>query len=59
MSRLIIPFKLFVYVEDKKDFYEIDKIPQGFKSTNISGTELRKGIKYGLNIWVREKKYIG
>jgi prolyl 4-hydroxylase len=24
-----------------------------------SGTELKKGIKYGLNIWVREKKYIG
>ena len=24
-----------------------------------SGTELKKGVKYGLNIWVREKEYIG
>lgn len=24
-----------------------------------SGTELKKGKKYGLNIWVRDKKYIG
>lgn len=23
-----------------------------------SGTELKKGVKYGLNIWVREKEYI-
>lgn len=29
------------------------------KRTLHSGTELKKGIKYGLNIWVREKKYIG
>ena len=29
------------------------------KDTLHSGTELKKGIKYGLNIWVREKKYIG
>ena len=46
----IIPFKLFVYVEDKKDFYEIDKIPQGFKSTNISGTELRRRLTKGEDI---------
>ena len=33
----------------------------GKEDTNTlhSGTELKKGIKYGLNIWVREKKYIG
>lgn len=24
-----------------------------------SGTELKEGVKYGLNIWVREKEYIG
>ena len=29
------------------------------RRTLHSGTELLKGIKYGLNIWVREKKYIG
>ena len=33
----------------------------GKEDTNTlhSGTELKKGVKYGLNIWVREKKYIG
>lgn len=29
------------------------------KRTLHSGTELKEGIKYGLNIWVRDKKYIG
>lgn len=29
------------------------------KNTLHSGTELKKGIKYGLNVWVREKKYKG
>lgn len=29
------------------------------KRTLHSGTELKEGIKYGLNIWVREKKYKG
>lgn len=29
------------------------------KRTLHSGTELKKGVKYGLNIWVREKKYKG
>jgi len=33
----------------------------GKEDTNTlhSGTELKKGLKYGLNIWFREKKYIG
>jgi len=46
----IIPFKLFVYVEEKKDFYEIDKIPEGLNSANISGTELRKKLVNGEDI---------
>ena len=29
------------------------------KNTLHSGTELKNGIKYGLNVWVRDKKYIG
>ena len=29
------------------------------KRTLHSGTELKKGIKYGLNIWVRDKEYKG
>ena len=29
------------------------------KRTLHSGTELFEGVKYGLNVWVREKEYIG
>ena len=29
------------------------------KRTLHSGTELKEGVKYGLNVWVREKKYKG
>jgi prolyl 4-hydroxylase len=59
----------------KTHFHKIDKTFQakkgeaifwrnmvdGKEDTNTlhSGTELKKGIKYGLNIWVREKKYLG
>lgn len=46
----IVPFKLFVYVDEKKEFYEIDKIPKGLKSTNISGTELRRKLNEGEDI---------
>tara|TARA_Y200000002_G_scaffold372293_1_gene369924 strand:- start:956 stop:1759 length:804 start_codon:yes stop_codon:yes gene_type:complete len=59
----------------KTHFHKINKTFQGKKGEAIfwrnvvdgkedvntlhSGTELKNGIKYGLNIWVREKKYIG
>ncbi|MAV64697.1 MAG: adenylyltransferase [Candidatus Marinimicrobia bacterium] len=46
----MLPFKLFVFVEEKNDFYEFDKIPSGHKSKNISGTELRKKIINGEEI---------
>tara|TARA_Y100000994_G_scaffold245181_1_gene246375 strand:+ start:87 stop:1037 length:951 start_codon:yes stop_codon:yes gene_type:complete len=46
----IVPFKLFVYVDEQKEFYEIDKVPEGVKSTNISGTELRRKLNEGEDI---------
>ena len=46
----MVPFKLFVYVKEKKDFYEFDKIPDGLTSQNISGTELRDRLSNGEEI---------
>ena len=46
----MVPFKLFVYVKEKKDFYEFDKIPDGLTSQNISGTELRNRLSNGEEI---------
>ncbi len=36
-----------VYVEDKKRYYPIDKVPEGTKYKNISGTELRSALEEG------------
>ena len=46
----MVPFKLFVYVEEKDDFYEFDKIPEGLSGQNISGTDLRKKLMNGEDI---------
>ena len=46
----MVPFKLFVYVKEKSDFYEFDKIPDGLTSQNISGTELRSKLSNGEEI---------
>ena len=46
----MVPFKLFVYVEEKNDFYEVDKIPEGLSGKNISGTDLRSKLMNGENI---------
>ena len=46
----IIPFKLFVYVEEKNDFFEIDNVPKGCKYKNISGSELRTLLEDGKEI---------
>ena len=46
----MIPFKLFVYVPEKNNFYEFDKIPDNCNGKNISGTELRTKLANGENI---------
>ena len=46
----MVPFKLFVYVEEKNNFYEFDKIPNGLKGKNISGTDLRNKLINGDDI---------
>ena len=46
----MVPFKLFVYVEEKNNFYEFDKIPDGLNGKNISGTDLRSRLINGKDI---------
>lgn len=46
----IVPFKLFVYVEQKNNFFEIDKVPDNCQYKNISGTELRSLLENGEEI---------
>ena len=46
----IVPFKLFVYVEQKNNFFEVDKVPDKCQYKNISGTELRNLLENGREI---------
>lgn len=46
----MVPFKLMVYVEDKDSYYPVDEVPEGKKTVNISGTELRKRLAEGSEI---------
>jgi sulfate adenylyltransferase len=46
----MVPFKHMVYVEDKAQYYPADEIPEGASVLNISGTELRRRLREGLEI---------
>jgi sulfate adenylyltransferase len=46
----MVPFKLMVYVEDQDSYYPVDEVPEGKKSVNISGTELRRRLADGSEI---------
>ena len=46
----MVPFKHMVYVEDKAQYYPADEIPEGASVLNISGTELRRRLREGLDI---------
>tara|TARA_Y100001970_G_scaffold285521_1_gene405524 strand:- start:282 stop:1925 length:1644 start_codon:yes stop_codon:yes gene_type:complete len=41
----MVPFKMLVYVEDKQEYLEIDKLPEGSKSLSLSGTEFRRKLE--------------
>jgi sulfate adenylyltransferase len=38
----MVPFKMVVYLEDEDRYEELDKIPNGAKTKQISGTEVRE-----------------
>tara|TARA_X000000368_G_C23055638_1_gene723699 strand:+ start:3399 stop:5102 length:1704 start_codon:yes stop_codon:yes gene_type:complete len=46
----LIKFKNFVYVEDKAQFEAINEVPNGVKTLEISGTELRRRLNNDLPI---------
>jgi len=46
----MVPFRMMVYVEEKKKYLPIDEVPKGMKSSNISGTELRRRLDEGLEL---------
>ncbi len=50
MGVKMVPFKLMVFVPEEDTYYPIDEVPEGKKSVNISGTELRQRLAQGSDI---------
>jgi sulfate adenylyltransferase len=46
----MVPFKLMVYVEDQDTYQPIDEVPEGTRTLNISGTDLRDRLASGKEI---------
>ncbi|HTQ81470.1 MAG TPA: bifunctional sulfate adenylyltransferase/adenylylsulfate kinase [Thermoanaerobaculia bacterium] len=43
----MVPFKQLVYVEDLDTYYPVDEVPEGKRTLDISGTELRQRLAEG------------
>ncbi len=46
----MIDFKQMVYVQEKAQYYPVDEVPEGSTVLDISGTELRRRLREGLEI---------
>ncbi|KAI8337410.1 sulfate adenylyltransferase [Chlamydoabsidia padenii] len=46
----IVPFQMVTYCPDTDEYMPADEVPEGIKTLNISGTELRRRLKTGLPI---------
>ena len=46
----MVEFKMMVYVEDKAEYMTINDVPEGLKTLNISGTDLRHRLENNLDI---------
>ncbi|RCI01208.1 Sulfate adenylyltransferase [Rhizopus azygosporus] len=46
----IVPFQMVTYCPDTDEYIPADEVPEGVKTLNISGTELRHRLKTGLPI---------
>jgi sulfate adenylyltransferase len=46
----VVPFKQMVYVQEKAQYYPDNEVPEGSTVLNISGTELRRRLREGLEI---------
>ena len=46
----MLDFKQMVYVQEKAQYFPVDEVPQGSTVLDISGTELRRRLREGLEI---------
>ncbi len=46
----MVPFQMMVYVEEEDRYYPTDQVPEGARTLNISGTELRQRLARGAEI---------
>ncbi|MBC2834853.1 bifunctional sulfate adenylyltransferase/adenylylsulfate kinase [Paragemmobacter straminiformis] len=46
----MVDFKQMVYVQEKSQYYPVDEVPEGSTVLDISGTELRRRLREGLEI---------
>jgi sulfate adenylyltransferase len=46
----MVDFKQMVYVQEKAQYYPVDEVPDGSTVLDISGTELRRRLREGLEI---------
>lgn len=46
----MVDFKQMVYVQEKAQYYPVDEVPEGATVLDISGTELRRRLREGLEI---------
>ncbi len=46
----MVPFKLMVYVEDMDSYLPVDEVPEGRRTLDLSGTELRERLAAGREI---------
>ncbi|KAK3311426.1 uncharacterized protein B0T15DRAFT_521449 [Chaetomium strumarium] len=46
----VVPFQMMTYLPDTDEYAPVDQIPQGVRTLNISGTELRARLRSGREI---------
>ncbi|ORX73378.1 sulfate adenylyltransferase [Linderina pennispora] len=46
----VVPFQMLTYLPDTDEYQPINEVPEGTKTLNISGTELRRRLKTGAPI---------
>jgi sulfate adenylyltransferase len=47
---VMVPFKNMVYVEDRAQYFPEDEVPEGARTLDLSGTELRRRLQEGAEI---------
>ncbi|RYP43467.1 hypothetical protein DL768_009913 [Monosporascus sp. mg162] len=46
----VVPFQMMTYLPDRDEYMPVDEIPEGSRTLNISGTELRSRLRSGRDI---------